>query len=1035
MGKAASNISQDSLIYYNSNHSQTEHHIPEAYIHCLDMQMDLICLFQADLVVQFRNAAFENYFPIDESQPLPLFSDYIPPSQWEELKAHLNSLQKGEKQVSFQTRHDNESGETRQLHWICHYLSPSLIQASARDFTEVANQERVTKQPEPDAAMPQSYSVLNHQPTDEGISNKAIFNNLPFMVWALDEEFNIVFWNLMAEKLIGFSSQEVLNNKNIFTDLFPDPTIREEYYDQIKNSSPMIEWIARIKCKNANEKWISCFDIGNLSNIEDWKYVLVGIDRTDKKETELALQDSEQRYRSLFSSTQAGLILCRQTLDSQGKLDYILIDHNAAVEKMLSKTKLDLRSQSVHLLFPNIADNWDKSCQRLKPGQQERFQYYYHPRQQIQEFTLFSPALGEFAAFFEDITEIIDTREELFNQLDFMQTLIDTIPNPIFFKNQAGRFINCNKAFEMYVGHSREHIINRDIGILSPYMEPFDLEQILKLDQNLVNNPRPVYHEYSFKHADGYTLDLMINRAPFFDKEGNFAGIVAVLTNISEKREMQRQLQTQLHFQQFLTDIIPAPIFFLDTRGHYFKCNQAFEDYIGKKREEIIGQRADELPECVDLWHHFLSGDLDEKGLTQSSHNQPIIRFHHADGSIRYVIINRTVYHNTEGVPDGLAGVILDITAQRNAETMLLEQVTFLETLIETIPNPVYYRSLEGILIECNRAFAELMGRAKEDLIGKHHRNMYSKEQIEALHASDQDLLNSENNSLSYSSIIEFADGHQVDLLINKTIVYDNEGSPIGILGALTDLTEHREMQKTMARLDQYRIIGEMAAAIGHEVRNPMTTVRGFLQLLNENDGISDNKEYFDLMIEEIDRANSIITDFLSLGKGLHTELRPENLNTIIENSFLILSAEAKKHDHCIRLDLEEVPVIPLDFKQIRQLIFNLVRNGLEAMSEPGTMTIATYKEDDSILLSIQDQGSGIDASILEKLGKPFVTTKEKGTGLGLAVCYSIVERHGARLEVETYHDGTVFYIKFPLPSPATDNKCNQEIINDNSAL
>lgn len=1029
MGKATSNKTQDSLIGLQdqSYYSQIEHHIPEAYIHYLDMQPDLICLFQADLILQFNNDAFNIFFQTAEGHTPTLFSDYIPPSQREELKTQLKSLQEGKKRISFLTQQRNQSGETRRLHWICHLFNPSLIQASARDLTE---ETKVDKQALPEAAVSLSDSVPNLNA--EGISSKRIFNNLPFMVWALDENFNIVFWNPVAEKLIGYSSREVLNNKRIFVNLFPDPNIREEYYDKIKNGSPMVEWNARIRCKNASDKWISCLDIGNLSNIEDWKYVLIGIDRTDKKETELALQESEQRYRSLFSSTQAGLILCRQVLDSQGQLDYILIDHNAAVEKMLSKTKLDLRSQSVHALFPNIADNWDKGCQEIKPGGQERFQYYYHPRQQILEFTLFSPAPGEFAAFFEDISEIIDTREELCNQLEFMQTLIDTIPNPIFFKNQTGRFINCNKAFEMYVGHSREHIINRDIGILSPYLEPFDVEQILKLEQDLIDNPRPVYHEYSFKHADGYTLDLMINRAPFFDKAGNFAGIVAVLTNISEKREMQRQLQTQLHFQQFLTDIIPAPIFFLDTRGHYFKCNQAFEDYIGKNREEIIGQRAEELPECMDLWQHYLSGHLDEKDLTASSGNQPIIRFRHADGSIRYVIINRTVYHNTEGVPAGLAGIILDITAQRNAENMLLEQVKFLETLIETIPNPVYYRSLEGIIIECNRAFAELMGKSKEELIGNHHRSMYSKEQIEALHASDQDLLNSENKSLSYNTIIEFVDGRQVDLLINKAIVYDNEGSPIGILGALTDLTEHREMQKTMARLDQYRIIGEMAAAIGHEVRNPMTTVRGFLQLLNENESLNGNKEYFDLMIEEIDRANSIITDFLSLGKGLHTELRPENLNTIIENSFLILSAEAKKHDHCMKLNLDEVPVIPLDFKQIRQLIFNLVRNGLEAMPEPGTMTITTYKENDKILLSIQDQGGGIDASILEKLGKPFVTTKEKGTGLGLAVCYSIVERHGAQLEVETGHDGTVFYIKFPLPPLMADNNPDQAIVHDN---
>lgn len=1026
MGKPANKKSKPSLIdlWDKSNYSQTENDIPEAYLQYLDVQPDLICLFRPDLALQFWNGAFARFFSLAQGDPHPLFIDYLPTSRREELTARFKSWQKGQKPISFHTQHLNEFGETRQLHWVCHFIEPWLIQASARDFTEVAHHERINKEAETDPALPLSAAGVHpdRPVNNDGISSRRILNNLPFMVWALDEEFNIVFWNPVAQKLIGYSSSEVLVNKSIFSELFPDPTIRKEYGGQIINSSPLVEWNARIRCKNGNEKWISCLDISNLAQVPEWKYVLIGIDRTDKKNTELALQASEERYRSLFSSTQAGLILCRQIQNCQGQFDYILIEHNGAVERMLSKTKLDLRNKSVHQLFPNIADSWDQSCKEIQPGQQKRFQYYYHPRQQILEFTLFSPTPGEFAAFFEDITEIINTREELYNQLEFMQTLIDTIPNPVFFKNQFKRFINCNKAFEMYLGRSRENIINRDISILEPYLETGAVDQILKLEQEFIDDPRPVYHEYSLKHADGYSIDFIINRAPFFDKAGKFAGIVGVLTNISEKREMQKQLQTQLHFQQFLTDIIPAPIFFLDTRGNYFKCNRAFEDYIGKKREEIIGQRANELPECVDLWQDYLDGYLDEEDLTQSSHNQPIIRFHHADGTFRYVIINRIVYHNTEGVPAGLAGVILDITAQRHAETMLLEQVKFLETLIETIPNPVYYRSLEGIIIECNRAFAQLLGRAKEDLIGNHHRCMYSREQIQAVQASDRELLGSLNNILSYNSVIEFADGRQVDLLINKAIVYDNEGNPIGILGALTDLTEHREMQKTMARLDQYRIIGEMAAAIGHEVRNPMTTVRGFLQLLNENDTLPHNKEYFDLMIEEIDRANSIITDFLSLGKGLHTELRPENLNTIIENSFLILSAEAKKHDHRLALNLDEVPVIPLDLKQIRQLIFNLVRNGLEAMTNPGTVTITTHKEKNSIILSIQDQGSGIDASILKKLGKPFVTTKEKGTGLGLAVCYSIVERHGAELELKTDQEGSVFYIKFPLPPPPEDS-------------
>jgi PAS domain S-box-containing protein len=134
--------------------------------------------------------------------------------------------------------------------------------------------------------MPLLALEINSKSNYAGHSNKGIFNKLPFMVWALDEELNIVFWNPAAEKLIGYSREEVLYNNEIFTKLFPDPTIRDEYYQKINNCFPTVEWNVRIRCKNKSDKWISCFDIGNLYHIEGWKYVLIGIDRTDEKETD-----------------------------------------------------------------------------------------------------------------------------------------------------------------------------------------------------------------------------------------------------------------------------------------------------------------------------------------------------------------------------------------------------------------------------------------------------------------------------------------------------------------------------------------------------------------------------------------------------------------------------------------------------------------------------------------------------------------------------------------------------------------------------
>lgn len=225
--------------------------------------------------------------------------------------------------------------------------------------------------------------------------------------------------------------------------------------------------------------------------------------------------------------------------------------------------------------------------------------------------------------------------------------------------------------------------------------------------------------------------------------------------------------------------------------------------------------------------------------------------------------------------------------------------------------------------------------------------------------------------------------------------------------------TELSLLEKELPRLDRLNLLGEMAAAIGHEIRNPMTTVRGFLQMLSQKQDCSSYKEYFDLMIEELDRANSIITQFLSMAQNKDAELRMNNINSIIKALYPLIKADAILTDKDIYLKLDDIPDIPLEEKEIRQLILNLVRNGLEAMSPGGVITIKTYASDDFIILAVKDQGIGIESNVLYKIGTPFLTTKEDGTGLGLAVCYRIARNHKATIDVDTGPAGTTFFVKF----------------------
>lgn len=142
------------------------------------------------------------------------------------------------------------------------------------------------------------------------------------------------------------------------------------------------------------------------------------------------------------------------------------------------------------------------------------------------------------------------------------------------------------------------------------------------------------------------------------------------------------------------------------------------------------------------------------------------------------------------------------------------------------------------------------------------------------------------------------------------------------------------------------------------------------------------------------------------------------NLNKVIQALMPMIAADARKSDKDVNIQLAEVPDLLLDEKEIRQLILNLVRNGLEAMEAHGLLTIRTALDDGAVVLQVEDQGPGIPNEFLNKLGTPFFTTKESGTGLGLAMCHSIAHRHNATVAPETGPNDTTFHVRFNIPPP-----------------
>lgn len=320
-------------------------------------------------------------------------------------------------------------------------------------------------------------------------------------------------------------------------------------------------------------------------------------------------------------------------------------------------------------------------------------------------------------------------------------------------------------------------------------------------------------------------------------------------------------------------------------------------------------------------------------------------------------------------------------------------------------------RSSDGVYIDVNESWKQFTGYG-EEAIGKNSNllalNLEPNDE-KLLFRTNRPLRNVKVKYLTRSN--EWRDG----LLSTETI--DIEGDKC-VLEVIVDVTEKVRYEKEMTRLSELNLIGEMAAGIAHEIRNPMTTIRGFLQL-SQNAGGRMDKEHVEMMLDELDRANSIITEYLSLAKNKQSDMRRMSLNRLLESLYPLIQAEAVMSGKHVQIEYADCAELELDEKEIRQLVLNISLNGLEAMSSGGVLTIRTAMDGPSVLLSIADQGPGISEDNLTKLGRPFFTTKEHGTGLGLAVCYSIAARHRAAIEVESGSGGTTFAVRFPADAPA----------------
>ncbi|WP_280768725.1 two-component system sensor histidine kinase NtrB [Salipaludibacillus daqingensis] len=260
------------------------------------------------------------------------------------------------------------------------------------------------------------------------------------------------------------------------------------------------------------------------------------------------------------------------------------------------------------------------------------------------------------------------------------------------------------------------------------------------------------------------------------------------------------------------------------------------------------------------------------------------------------------------------------------------------------------------------------------------------------------------------------------ELDIHKRYLYNLVEEETKTLKAQNDqlkaeIIEKQELLIKSRRIDNLKLVGDMAVGLAHEIRNPLTTVKGFLQLFSQNKAFEQNSETIDLMLSELDYTEGVISDFLSLATDKRNELTHYQLNECIQSIKPMIMSQTSLDTKKVIIEMDStIPKVFIDEREIRQLILNLSTNGLEAMNSNQSLTIKTTVLDDEVILIIKDEGNGIYEDIIEDLGRPFLTTKSDHQGLGLSICYSIAKRNHAKIDFKTGKNGTEFFVKFPIP-------------------
>ncbi|WP_411552606.1 ATP-binding protein [Paenibacillus lautus] len=355
-----------------------------------------------------------------------------------------------------------------------------------------------------------------------------------------------------------------------------------------------------------------------------------------------------------------------------------------------------------------------------------------------------------------------------------------------------------------------------------------------------------------------------------------------------------------------------------------------------------------------------------------------------------------------------LAGRINAMTRNLGTYTSQLKQMVdenqsvkeYLESVINQTADAIHTTDTYERVISVNKAFEQLYGWKAHEVVGRKlalvppAKEEEEKERIRRLRAGER-LPPVETVRLR-------KDGSTIEVSISTSLVRDENGEVTSMISVSRDVTERNRIEELLRRSEKLNTVGQLAAGVAHEIRNPLTTLRGFLQLQQQTHKA--NPDHIDLMLSELDRINLIVSEFLILAKPQAINFQERDVGIIMGDVISFLDSQAHLYGIEFKLDfIEEPTFVHCEENQLKQVFINLLKNAIEAMPAGGNIWIRlTRPQAEQVQIDIRDEGQGIPEDMMPHLGEPFITNKETGTGLGLMVSQRIIQGHRGTMEIES---------------------------------